>query len=275
MMGDINIDQLIEILPKLIRENDRVKGAIISALAGVVATKEDIALLIQEMDKRFDATERRFETMQAEIDRRFDATERRFETMQAEMNKRFETMQAEMNKRFETMQAEMDKRFDAMDRRFETAQSETNKRFESAQSETNKRFDHVMNALNSIQAQIGKPFEQFARNVVIRILEGEGFSNVKLKAIEFPDPEYFVHKESNRIELDGYSENPPILVEITSVLRDKYKVEKFLRKKEFFDRQQQKTFRGFFIAAGCELDQETKAELIVALKNNNCELINL
>ena len=44
--GDIDIQKLIEILPKLIRENDTVKGAIITALSGVVATKDDIKVLI-------------------------------------------------------------------------------------------------------------------------------------------------------------------------------------------------------------------------------------
>ena len=235
MMSDINIDQLIEILPKLIRENDRIKGAIISALAGVVATKEDIALLIQEMDKRFEA------------------------------------MQKEMDKRFEAM----DKRFEAGDKRFETMQSETNKRFEALDRKIDSRFDLVMSTLNSIQTQIGKPFEQFARNVVARILEGEGIPKVSLLAAKISDPERFVHAHSIELEIDGYSENPPIIVEITSILRDREKVEKFIRKKLLLDRQKGKQFRGFFVAGGCEINQETKAELILLLKQHNSELINL
>ncbi len=66
--GDIDIKKLIEILPKLIRENDTVKGAIITALSGVVATKDDIKELIKEMDKRFEAVDKRFEV----VDKRFD-----------------------------------------------------------------------------------------------------------------------------------------------------------------------------------------------------------
>ncbi|MEX2717911.1 MAG: hypothetical protein Q6370_016565, partial [Candidatus Sigynarchaeota archaeon] len=60
-MTGIDIDELVKILPKLIRENDTVKGAIISALSGVVATKDDIKALILEMDKRFEAVDKRFE----------------------------------------------------------------------------------------------------------------------------------------------------------------------------------------------------------------------
>ncbi len=74
----IDVDELLKILPDLIRENDTVKGAIITALSGVVATREDIKDLIREMDKRFDA-------MQAQMDKRFDA-------MQAQMDKRFESV---------------------------------------------------------------------------------------------------------------------------------------------------------------------------------------
>jgi len=92
-MKNIDIDELLKILPKLIRENDTVKGAIISALSGVVATKEDIRELIREMDKRFD-------TMQKESNQRFD-------TMQKESNQRFDTMQKESNQRFEAIQKEL------------------------------------------------------------------------------------------------------------------------------------------------------------------------
>jgi hypothetical protein len=232
MMSDINIDQLIEVLPRLIRENDRIKGAIISALAGVVATKEDIALMIQEMDKRFEAN-------------------------QAETNKRFEANQAETNKRFEANQAETNKRFEAIEKKFDG------------------RFDEMLGILNNIQTQIGKPFEQFGRNVVSRILEGEGFPQVNLSSIKLSDPSHYVHEATTEIEIDGYSENPPIIVEITSILREKNKIEKFIRKKEFLEQQKQLKFRGFFVAGGCELNQEVKAELIILLKQNNCELINL
>ena len=67
----IDINELLKILPKLIRENDTVKGAIITALSGVVATREDIKDIIHEMDERFEA-------------------------MQKQMNERFEMMMVEM-----------------------------------------------------------------------------------------------------------------------------------------------------------------------------------
>ncbi|MHA1732593.1 MAG: hypothetical protein ACTSU5_11670 [Promethearchaeota archaeon] len=99
----IDIDELLQILPRLIRENDTVKGAIITALSGVVATRDDIKELIAEMDKRFEAVDRRFEALQKEMDRRFEAVDRRFEALQKEMDRRFEAV----DRRFEAIELQL------------------------------------------------------------------------------------------------------------------------------------------------------------------------
>ena len=70
-------NELLKLLPKLIREDDEIKGAIITALSGVVATKEDIERIIENSNRRFEAMDKRFEAM----DKRFEAMDRRFETM--------------------------------------------------------------------------------------------------------------------------------------------------------------------------------------------------
>ncbi|MHA1342612.1 MAG: hypothetical protein ACTSQG_01380 [Promethearchaeota archaeon] len=176
-----------------------------------------------------------------------------------------------IDKRFEALQKQMDERFEAMAKRFEALQKQMNKRFEVH----DKKFNKMFIILQEIQQQIGKPFEQFARNVVIRILEGEGHKSVNLKSISFTDENRTVFKESTEIEIDGYSEEPPVLVEITSILRDQDKVDKFLRKKEFIERLKGQKFRGFFIAAGSKLLPEDLAKLIVKLRKYNCELLNL
>jgi len=48
----------LKLLPKLIREDDEIKGAIITALSGVVATKEDIKKAKKEI---FDYLKGQFE----------------------------------------------------------------------------------------------------------------------------------------------------------------------------------------------------------------------
>ncbi|MHA1150848.1 MAG: hypothetical protein ACTSR8_21720 [Promethearchaeota archaeon] len=78
-MGTLDIDELLKHLPRLIRENDTVKGAILSALSGVVATHEDILLLSKKMDERFEAVDKRFEEIIAQMDKRFEAVDKRFE----------------------------------------------------------------------------------------------------------------------------------------------------------------------------------------------------
>ena len=78
-------EEFLKLLPRLIRENDEVKGAIITALSGVVATKEDIKNIIEMMDKRFEAMQlymdKRFEAMQLYMDKRFEAMDNRFKTI--------------------------------------------------------------------------------------------------------------------------------------------------------------------------------------------------
>ena len=71
------------------------------------ATKSDIAMVLEQMDKRFEQMDKRFEQME----KRFEQMEKRFELLKEEMEKRFE----QVDKRFEYM----DKRFEQMDKRFE------------------------------------------------------------------------------------------------------------------------------------------------------------
>jgi flagellar capping protein FliD len=79
-----------------------------------LATKDDIKMLIEMMNKRFEAVDKRFEA----VDKRFEAVDRRFEDMYKYMDKRFEAV---------------DKRFEAVDKRFE---------------EMNKRLSRVLALMN-------------------------------------------------------------------------------------------------------------------------------
>jgi len=72
-------EEFLKLLPKLIQEDNQVKGAIITALSGVVATKDDIKQVIEEFDKRFEIMDRRFENM-----------DKRFENMQMQTDRKFE-----------------------------------------------------------------------------------------------------------------------------------------------------------------------------------------
>ncbi len=84
-----------------------------------------------------------------------------------------------------------------------------------------------------------------------------------------------VFANTPEFEIDGLSEDPLIIVEITSILRDRSKIEIFIKKKQFIEALHETQYRGFFVASGSELSQDEKAEIILILHQNNCELINL
>ncbi|MHA1149949.1 MAG: hypothetical protein ACTSR8_17060 [Promethearchaeota archaeon] len=218
--------------------------------------------------------DKRFEAIQAQMDKRFEAMDKRFEAM----DKRFEAIQAQMDKRFKAM----DKRFEAMDKRFEAIQAQMDKRFkamdkrfEAMDKKMDYRHEEVMQAFKSLQSAFGKPFEQFGRNVIIRLLESEGQANVKLSSKKLKDPEEIVSKGSTEIEIDGFSLEPPIIVEITSILRNREKIKTFIKKKQLVEKQYGIEFRGFFVAATSEFTSEELSEMIVELRRHGCELINL
>ncbi len=65
-------EEFLRLLPKLIRESDEVKGAIITALSGVVATKEDIKEVIKEFDKRFEAMTIKVDILDVGLNKKID-----------------------------------------------------------------------------------------------------------------------------------------------------------------------------------------------------------
>ncbi len=77
----IDKNELLKLLPKLIREDDEIKGAIITALSGVVATKEDIASLIEHSNRRFEEINKRFE----QVDKRFEEASKEREDLRDSM----------------------------------------------------------------------------------------------------------------------------------------------------------------------------------------------
>ncbi|MHA1584435.1 MAG: hypothetical protein ACTSWL_04215 [Promethearchaeota archaeon] len=179
------------------------------------------------------------------MDKRFEAADKRFDAM---------------DKRFEAMQKQMDKHFDAVDNRFDIQ---------------NKKFDQINGKLDNLLQVFGEPFEQFARNVIERILEGEGTSGVHLDGNTLTDPKFKVSKSTTVVEIDGFSRDPPVIVEITTILKEKEKILKFLRKKSFIEEINGCKFRGFFVAASSKMTREDIGEMSVLLHSQNCELINL
>ena len=57
-------EEFLKLLPKLILEDNEVKGAIVTALSGVMATKRDIERVIEHSDKRFEKMDDRIVKLQ-------------------------------------------------------------------------------------------------------------------------------------------------------------------------------------------------------------------
>ena len=58
-----------------------------------LATKEDLKMLIEMINKRFEAIDKRFEDMQRYMEKRFEAIDKRFEDMRYYIDKRFEVVE--------------------------------------------------------------------------------------------------------------------------------------------------------------------------------------
>jgi chromosome segregation ATPase len=100
----------------------------------LILTKELLELPVKfeefrkEVNQRFD-----------EVDRRFEESDRKFEAFKNEVNQRFD----EVDRRFE----EIDRRFDEVDKRFE----ESDKKFEAFRSEVNQKFEEVDKRLEKLE----------------------------------------------------------------------------------------------------------------------------
>jgi len=150
-------------IEEFIKRNDQ-RAKELSLIERIVRVEEELRALREIEIARFEAAEKRFESLQREMNAKFESLQRemnarfetmnnRFEALQKEMNARFEALQKEMNARFEAVDKRfeaMDKRFEAMDKRFEAVE----KRFEAM----DKRFEAMEKRLTFIQWFIGIGF---------------------------------------------------------------------------------------------------------------------
>jgi len=98
-------------IEEFIKRNDQ-RAKELSLIERIVRVEEELRALREIEIARFEAAEKRFESLQREMNAKF-------ESLQREMNARFEALQKEMNTRFEALQKEMNARFEAVDKRFE------------------------------------------------------------------------------------------------------------------------------------------------------------
>ena len=193
-------EEFLRLLPKLILEDNEVKGAIITALSGIVATKEDIAKQIEHSDRRFEA-------IQKQMDERFEA-------IQKQMDERFEAIQKQMDERFATKD-DIAKQIEHSDRRFEAI----DKRFEAMQKQMDYNYKDLRSSISNLGGRMGKSAEM----AVLRLLKEEN----KLKEIEITKIEQLKLKDTEGVVFTkGYNTDIDILMENgkTILIEVKFKV---------------------------------------------------
>ena len=120
-------DTILDLIPRRPSDIDtRLLERMIRVEEELKAQRELMAERFDAVDKRFAASDRRFEDLQTAMETRFAVTDRRFEDARAAMDQRFADLQTAMDRRFEDSQA-------AMDRRFDDARAHSDRRFASLQ----------------------------------------------------------------------------------------------------------------------------------------------
>jgi hypothetical protein len=99
---------ILENLPKLLEQDQRFALAVERIVSEKYAAKSDLAQILQEI-----------KILREEMNLRFEASERRFEALLKDMNDRFEALLKDMNSRFE----EMNQRFERIEQKFEDLKS--------------------------------------------------------------------------------------------------------------------------------------------------------
>jgi hypothetical protein len=171
-------EEFLKLLPKLIREDDEVKGAIISALSGVVATKNDIERIIENSNKRF-------EQLIQEITQRFEKADQRFEEMIQQINQRFERV----------------------DQRFEQASKE--------RAEISKKVDELTVAVGALGGRSGINLENTIINLLNEKLIKENIPISKIHKKDLVDKKGEVFTKGYSTDVDIVIEDGKvILIEI-------------------------------------------------------------
>ena len=148
-------EALLPILEKFIFTQIKKKNTIVQPPDNSDPSLNALMLVIDQMDKRFDDVNKKFEAMQMQMDKRFDDVNKKFEAMQMQMDKRFD----DVNKKFEAMQMQIDKRFDDVNKRFD----DVNKKFEAMQMQMDKRFDDVNKRFDDVNKRFDDVNKRFGQ----------------------------------------------------------------------------------------------------------------
>ena len=227
-LSKIEYERLAKNLDKLYSEHPELLFKLYNQLRKYFVTNEDFKQFMEQSNMRFQEILQQMEKNRIETNQRFEKIDQRFE----EVNQRFE----EVNQRFE----------------------EVNQRFESLTKYMDRRF-------SELSIGYGATFEGFNKTILKKILEERG---IPVKAftvtpIHFNDSNHIVHVSTTDVEINIFSEDPPIIGEVTSSLVEIEKLETFIRKIKFIEKQFNKKFKPFFITLYIAEDIQKAVKLLL------------
>jgi hypothetical protein len=199
------IEQLRQNLPRLLREHPEVRHELWGIMLEAFPSRQEFMELLQEMRAFREDTNRHFEELRQDMDRRFEAVDRRFGTI----IDRFEAV----DRRFEAI----NDRFEAVDRRFEAIIDEL--RHHSRQiDDLRQQFGEMRIGMSSLGIRVGYGLEEAIRGVVEEFA-GESFPFAERLVLRDEGGEVYGIVGAE-VEFDLYAHNGrAYLVEVKSHLK--------------------------------------------------------
>jgi len=253
-LSEIDYEELAKKLDKLYSEKPELLFKLYNKLRKYFITNEDFRQFLEQMSQENKA----------------------FREQMSQENKKFREQMSQENKKFrEQMTFQFQELIKEIDKRFEENRKETNKRFE----EINKRFEenrvYMDRRFRELAAGYGGTFEGFNKAILRKILKERGIPIRAFNAtpIHFDDPSRFVHIKTTNVEINIFSEDPPIIGEVTSSLAKISELEIFIRKIKFIKEKFRKNFKKFFITL--YIDDDIKDEAKKLFKTHEIEAITM
>ncbi|MCL4557895.1 MAG: DUF3782 domain-containing protein [Deltaproteobacteria bacterium] len=260
-----DVEGLAESILKLIGDDRQKRATLVGLLVSDVATRQEFTTLLRELKAMREASDAKFDAMQRDMDRKFEASERRFEAIEGELkamreasDAKFDAMQRDMDRKFEAserrfeaiegelkaMREDSDRKFEAIDKRFEAI----DKKFEELRIDLDKRFEALDKSLTRKMDMLGSRWgimaEDSFREGYDQVLKETGYSVVKWKKV---DASGTVFSHPREVEIDILiTDGRAIAIEVKSSVT-KGEVEAFDGTIEFYEKTEGKKIDARFI----------------------------
>ena len=163
-------DEILTILPQLLREEPEVITAIEGIIARQFPRRDEFARLLNEIklqreetSRQLEQTNRRIDLLGEEMNRRLEQAERSFEQMEqriGQVEQRVDLLREEMNQRFE----QVERRFGQMERHFEQVERRL-EQVEQRIEQVEQRVDLLREEMNQRFEQVERRFEQMEQRI--------------------------------------------------------------------------------------------------------------